>query len=174
MFIQYGFTVMHDASHYAVSNNKNINETLASIWNSLALWNNIIWYKHHCIMHHSFTGSKKDPDTIHFNPFIRKSIQERSNRYLKFNYYMAFFFINIFPGMWLGQGLAYFFGILKKRLWRMTIEYNFNLLEFLLSSFTIFSLLYSRNIFIILSNIISCNMTYFFCILPDHDTFETH
>lgn len=174
MFIQYGFTVMHDASHYAVSSNKSINEILANIWNSLALWNNDIWYKHHCIMHHSYTGLTKDPDTLYLNPFIRKSIQEKPSKYIKYNIYMALFITNIFPGMWLGQGIAYFNGIIKKRLWRMTIKYKFHFYEFILSLFTVFSLLYSQNIFIIISYIISCNMTYFICILPDHDTFETH
>lgn len=174
MFIQCGFTIMHDASHHAVSYNKNVNELLTSVWNSLALWNTQVWYKHHTIMHHSFTGSKKDPDTIHFNPFVRKSIQERPGKYLKFNKYATLFYLNIFPGMWLGQVIAYHLGLLKNRLWRMSIKYKLKLHELMLSLFTTFSLLYSGSIYLIFSFIIICNITYSFCILPDHDTFETH
>ena len=174
MFIQYGFTVMHDASHHAVSCNKFTNEILASIWNSLALWNTGIWYKHHCIMHHSFTGSKKDPDTIHFKPFIRKSLQEKPTKYLKYNNYMAFISLNIIPGMWFGQAIIYLRGIMKKKILRMPITYTLKIHEVLLSMFTIFSLLYSRNVYLLFSYVIACNMTYCFCILPDHDTFETH
>ena len=165
---------MHDASHHAISSNKFTNEILASIWNSLALWNTEIWYKHHCVMHHSFTGSKKDPDTIHFNPFIRKSLHERPNKYLKYSNCKAIFFANIFPEYVVWAIYCIFLGIIKKRLWRMQIEYKLKIHELILSSFIIFSFLYSYNIYVIFSYIIGCNITYFICIMPDHDTFETH
>ena len=175
MFIQVGFGIMHDASHHAITRYSNVNETLASIWNSLALWDNSIWYKHHCYMHHSYTGTKLDPDTIHFKPFIQKSELENNNNYFKYTHFRALFGLCVFPGMWIGQSIAYIGAIIKQRLWRMSIiNYKICPFEVSLKFFMVFSLFYIRDFWIMFAYIISCNITYGICILPDHDTFETH
>ena len=175
MFIQYGFSVMHDASHFAVSKNKVYNEWLSKIWNSLALWDNQLWHRHHSYKHHSYTGTIEDPDTIHLSPFIRKSFNEKSDKYWKYTNILVIISTCIFPGMWLGQGIVYMRALLKNRFWRMKIEiYNFSYIETLLKIFTLVSLIYSQNIFVVSAFILTCNITYFLCILPDHDTLKTH
>lgn len=175
MFVECGFCIMHDASHHAISYNKHTNELLSSIWHGLALWDNSLWYKHHSIMHHSFTGTKKDPDTIHFKPFIRKSTHENSSYYYDFNWILTLLSLFVFPGMWLGQSLVYTRASIYKYFWRIdVIDYKVSFMELLLKFFTIFSLFYSCNLYIIYSYIFSVNLFYSICILPDHDTLETH
>lgn len=175
MFIQTGFGVMHDASHYAVSKHYFVNELLSKIWNGLSLWDSKIWCLHHCYKHHSYTGTNHDPDTIHFKPFIRKSTDEKSSKYMNYNHFLALFFTCIFPGMWLGQSLVYLRAKTFKKFWRMKVnDFKFSFLEILLNLFTLTGFIYSKNIFVTYSFILACNITYFLCIVPDHDTFETH
>ena len=115
--MQLGFCIMHDASHSAISKNYLINEFLSKLWSSFALWDDQLWRKHHSFRHHSFTGTKKDPDTIHFFPFIRKSLLEPTKKYLEINYFKKIFYLFVlvvFPGMWLGQSISYFRWILEK------------------------------------------------------------
>ena len=175
MFIQSGFVIMHDASHLAISTSSKVNETLASIWNSLSLWDNQLWSLHHCFNHHSYTGTIYDPDTIHFKPFVRKSNKEKKSKYIFYNDVLSIFFLVFFPGMWMGQSIIYFKGLVKKKFWKMSIHsYIFLNYEFLLKMFTIFSLVYSNSFLVAYFYIVACNLTYFIFILPDHDSFETH
>jgi hypothetical protein len=52
-----------------------INNLLNKLWNSWGLWNANIWFYHHILNHHSFTGEEnKDPDLYHLNPFLNKLI----------------------------------------------------------------------------------------------------
>ena len=176
MCMQVGFGIMHDASHGAVSKNHKWNDFLSKTWSSLALWDDQLWRRHHCFRHHSFTGTTKDPDTLHFSPFIRKSENEKPSKYLNYTSNLFYLFIlSIFPGMWLGQVLSYLRWFVRKHLWRITLEkYYFSFFETFLKLFTVFSLIYSRNFFVAYSFVVGINVTYFLCILPDHDTFETH
>jgi linoleoyl-CoA desaturase len=178
MFIQYGFGVMHDASHCAVSYNPRVNEYLSSIWNSLALWDAQLWNKHHCYWHHSFTGTTKDPDTLHFLPIIRKSFQEKKYKYFDISYcpgLIILFVAFIFPGFWFGQVLAYLGWIVRGNLWRISLGiYHHHYIESLIKLFVTFSLIYSGNFCVLYSYVLACNITYFLCIMPNHDTLETH
>ncbi len=182
MIIQYGFCVMHDASHYAISDNIKVNEFLSDTWNSLAFWDSKLWLKHHVFRHHAFTGNKDlDPDIVHFKPFIRKSEKEDINKYNKyFKLCPKFFSIIItciFPGMFFSQGIMYNFIWLKKKyLWKMTLPdfYKISYLDLLIKSAIIFSFFYGQSFLVFFSYIVSANTTYFACIMPDHDTFETY
>jgi linoleoyl-CoA desaturase len=178
MFIQCGFGVMHDASHHAISTNPIINERLASCWNTIALWDNRIWYKHHCIMHHSFTGSEVDPDTIHYAPFIRKSADElyRKYRFLSTTYPYFTFLLTIFPGMFFGQTIAYLRGRWHGGMWRFTLPRRpTDWFESTLRITTILCLVSAArtHILIPIMFFISANFWYSIAIIPDHDTFET-
>ena len=178
IFMQLGFCIMHDASHSAISKNYLINEFLSKLWSSFALWDDQLWRKHHSFRHHSFTGTKKDPDTIHFFPFIRKSLLEPTKKYLEINYFKKIFYLFVlvvFPGMWLGQSISYFRWIFRKNIWRIEIEnYKHFYFETFLKLSSIYILFFTGRIVAALSFIISLNMTYAFFILPDHDTYETH
>tara|TARA_B110001469_G_scaffold83238_1_gene78776 strand:+ start:4879 stop:6120 length:1242 start_codon:yes stop_codon:yes gene_type:complete len=182
MIVQFGFGVMHDASHNAISNKSNINSLLSNIWNSLAFWDGQLWCKHHVFKHHTFTGDKdNDPDIIHFKPFIRKSEEEDKTKYIelsnKYPKIVALFTTCIFPGMFMGQGYLYNFVWLKRGyLWKMKLSslYQYSILELAIKSFVLFSFLYGRNLCVFIAYAMGANITYFACIMPDHDTYETH
>jgi len=175
MFMQCGFGIMHDASHSAVSYNSYVNEILSGAWHGLAGWDNRIWCQHHVYMHHAYTGTKSDPDVIHFFPVIRKSHLENPERYIAFSKLRALVFMCILPGMFFGQSLVYTKTLITKRMFRLNIlDYKYSLFENMLKLFTLTSFIYSGNVLVVLSFILTTNCTYFACILPDHDTFETH
>ena len=177
MMLQVVFGVMHDSSHHAISTNPYVNELAASIWNTIALWDNRIWYKHHCFRHHSFVGTHDDPDTIHFKPFLLKSSSENPSRYMLYSTYVYFAFIlNIFPGIWFGQMLAYVRGIKNGGMWRFRLARRpTDWFEITLRTTTVYCLLCSARTHIIIPILfaISANFWYSVCIIPDHDTFET-
>ena len=175
MFIQLGFCVMHDASHGAISKSSKTNELLSKIWNSLSMWDNQLWLKHHCYRHHSYTGSIHDPDTIHLKPFIRKSTNEDKSKYWNYSHIRTLLTTCIFPGMWLGQSLVYIRTLNVKYFWRMKITmYKKSTFETCLKLLIPMLLLYSNNFIVAFSYIVSCNITYFMCIIPDHDQYDTH
>lgn len=73
--IQWGFCMMHDASHSAIfRKNHWINDFTRRLWCSWTLWNpSRIWMLHHVHMHHSFTGDLVfDPDIHHLSPYLLK------------------------------------------------------------------------------------------------------
>ena len=63
------FNILHDSSHYAISRYPKINSILGNSINNWLLWNPIIWFYHHVYAHHSFTGSKYDPDDKLYSSF---------------------------------------------------------------------------------------------------------
>jgi fatty acid desaturase len=67
------FNILHDSSHYAISRYPKINNMVGNIIQNWLLWNPIIWFYHHVYAHHSFTGSKYDPDDKLYSSFDNKS-----------------------------------------------------------------------------------------------------
>ena len=182
LLIQFGFGVMHDASHGAVSNHPKVNQFLSATWNSLALWDGQLWAKHHVIRHHAFTGDQElDPDVIHFKPFIRKLEEEDEKKYWKiaklYPKCVALFTTCIFPGMFLGQGILYNLIWLRRGyMWKMKLPslYTISWYQTFIKLLMVFSFVYGSSFIVFFAYIMSANMTYFACIMPDHDTFETH
>ena len=182
LIIQFGFGVMHDASHMALSHNMKVNEFLTDFWNSLALWDSHLWTKHHVINHHAFTGDYKlDPDVIHLKPFICKNSNDSLEKYWKisqkFPKLITLFTTCIFPGMFIGQGFLYNFIWLKNEyMWNMKLSslYNIKSWQNYIKLFVIFSFLYGLSFWVFMLYAIGSNITYFVCIMPDHDTLEIH
>ena len=78
-----GFTIMHDASHFGVSIHSNINYWLNKLLQGWGLWNANIWFYHHVLNHHSFTGEDKlDPDFIIYNHLRIKMELENPKNYI--------------------------------------------------------------------------------------------
>jgi linoleoyl-CoA desaturase len=178
MLMQLLFCVMHDASHHAVSSNPRINEFISSTVSTFGLWDNSIWYKHHCFKHHAFTGTRMDPDTIHFRPLIRKSTSEpyKSYRFLSTSYLYFVAILTVFPGQWLGQSIYHFRAYIEGSVWRFTIPRRPDgWVEPLIRVATIGCLIYAARTHIILPILfaISVNLCYSVGVIPDHDTFET-
>ena len=178
MFISVGFVVMHDASHSAVSASPRINTNLSWLWNAIACWDHRLWHKHHVYRHHSFTGDiKRDPDTIHLTPFLRKHVAQGGppspmlSRMAPWT--ASVLFVNLLPGMFLGQAISYARWWQRGRLWRMEVCKT---AEVDLGAVAIRGLilsLYATSPLVTLSYVLAMNWTYAMCILPDHDTQET-
>jgi fatty acid desaturase len=181
IYIMLGFTVMHDASHYALYNKSNqINIIFSKIWNSFALWDYDLWFRHHGHYHHAYTGSKLDPDLKFMKPLLikhpltsKKGYSEFTNNYLLLFLSLIYFFI--FPGFFLGQGMLYWL-VWKRRgiLWNLEKpEISYSFLKVFFVILFIGTQLYNFNIFVSLLYLIAGNIAYGCSILPDHDTFET-
>ena len=167
VFMQMGFCIMHDASHMAISKNTIINTMLSDLWNSLALWDSKLWTKHHVFRHHAFTGDHDlDPDIDHL-------CITYAHKYIL----VAFFIIFIFPGYFVGQSISYHLIWLRKGvLWKMNLStfYNVSILQTFIKLFMLFSFIQVDSWFIFFAYTIALNVTYALCVLPDHDTVETH
>jgi fatty acid desaturase len=119
--IQWGFTVFHDASHFAIGpRNHWANAFFTRLWAAFSLWEGRTWIIHHTVLHHSYTGSPSlDPDVQHAQPMVRKSPDVPARKDNGFFAYMGDKFgmagwgaaatlIYVFlPGMWFGQARVY-------------------------------------------------------------------
>lgn len=179
MLVQWGFTVMHDASHNAISKSPIINNILCRVWNSIGLWDSSLWMIHHVYRHHTFTAIHKlDPDTIHLRPFLKKIESDPNNKYISFllKYPKITTIISsaFLPGLYIGQAFAYHaMWILRGRLWYMSLVYHTNVWDILLKLLTLFTFYTSGSFLIVYTYIVLANVSYFVCIMPDHDMFET-
>jgi len=171
------FNILHDGSHYGISVHPFVNEFLSKISNSWGLWNSNIWFYHHVVNHHSFTGEKKkDPDLYHLKPFLNKVANDRK-LLLSNNVNWVFGFLTFFPGQFLGQGIFYIVSVLKNpiRIFggiKMPNRNMYDLFDIVFMGLCIYCLysgLYLPTIFYI----ISLNFWYAINIIGDHDTYET-
>jgi len=180
--ISLGYNVLHDGSHYAISERPFINQISSRIIQSLLLSNHKLWSYHHCIRHHQYTGNYElDPDMRNSSPFFRKSdkIKPKSNEFNKTNIAWKLFLFNIFfPGTMFGQALAYHLvWINKKRLWGMNLPNMYfdkwTFFQYMITfCFCIFEIYYGKGYFIM--HIIGTNVGFFIGSAPDHDMFLTH
>lgn len=179
VWVSLGFNVMHDGSHYAISKWPKVNEVMESIWNSLGLWNSLIWHLHHVYGHHSFTGNTRyDPDLKHFRPFTRKYREDQKgiNKFLvtiqdKIITFAACFF----PGMYVGQTIAYLVGSIRNSIWGVKLPKDFTShlkwYEYLAMTITLYC--YWKGLFLsTICYLITINIMYHINIAGDHDTFE--
>lgn len=172
-----GFTVMHDASHFALSTNPLVNFYVSKIWNGWSIWNHTLWFYHHVLHHHSFTGiEKKDPDLYHLQPFARKikSDSKISPFFLSIQDNLIPFVVFVFPGQFVGQSISYLFASFKKRIFRIRLpQITFYDETDICLGITYISLLYYGRFLPTFCYIMSLNFWYSINILPDHDTYET-
>jgi len=176
-YISLGFNVMHNASHYAISENPKINLLLTKIWSSWALWNPVIWFYHHVYNHHSFTSQEKqDPDLYHLLPFARKTkTYTRIHPYLlSIQDKLVPFILFVFPGQYLGQALSYAYASYKKQIFSIPIpnQNYYDDIDAILIATHIYCLLEGLYLPTILY-ILSLNFFYSINVVPDHDTYES-
>ena len=179
-YISIGFNVFHDASHYAVSIKPQINELFAKIWASWGLWNSTIWFYHHVLNHHSFTGLEKlDPDLYHLGIFATKTSNDHDKKpplLLNKTEYIPMITI-LFPGFYLGQALSYFISIVsyKNKLFRFcflpTTNHYYDFIDICLICMNLYSL-FCGWFYPTFHYIIALNFWYFINIAFDHDTYE--
>jgi linoleoyl-CoA desaturase len=177
-YISLGFSVMHDASHYGVSIYSNINEFVSKIWNGWGLWNANIWFYHHVLNHHSFTGeSLLDPDLYHLQPFANKEIQSsfshKKQKLHNATEYIPYVLI-LFPGQYFGQIINYLFTLKKPKIFRIGIpnKIMYESLDVFLMCCKIYCLYYGLWLPTFFY-MITLNFVYYINIIFDHDTYET-
>ncbi len=164
--------IYHDSSHFAISKNKFINETIFQVGSALAFWDWTTWAKHHSILHHSFTGDYKlDPDMRHTHPFFKKHILSKAN--LVKNAYTISAIMTLFPGMYLGQMLSYLYVQYYEKLWGFKIIKKKTKLEWIILITQLAIMTYNKSLVLIAIFFFGLNLTYSIAILPDHDQLET-
>ena len=177
-----GYNVLHDASHYAISNYPKLNNIFSSIIQSTIFLNHTLWGYHHVIRHHQYTGMiEYDPDIRNSKPFFRKSNKlSQSNTELseKYIHLKLILFNIILPGTLFGQSLLYILWTRKKYLWKMKlpdifgqtqdyVQYSFSLL------YILFYIAYAGLPYLY-CYIVGLNLLYWIGSSPDHDMYDTH
>jgi len=181
-----GFNVMHDASHYAISMTPQINEYLSKLYNGLNLWNSKIWFYHHVLHHHSFTGILyRDPDISHYYPFAIKKREDQSRSIWKITQQnqesVIPFLIFLFPGQHVAQSISYAIAAFRRKLWRMNLPDTNHTSKFYdpLDMLGVFITLTCFRIAILRGNlaylilfVVSNNIIYALNVIFDHDSVE--
>jgi len=174
------FTCMHDSSHYAVTQSPRINWMVSKLTNSWILWNSNLWFRHHVLHHHSFTGMAKDagtlcfdPDLYHLYPFANKLSMRRSAPFYQ-NVYTTFGFACIFPGMHLGQALIYLYSTRIGRLFgiKLPSTTHYTRMDWVIMFANMYCL-YRAGIAVTMAYILAMNLCYSINVFFDHDTFES-
>jgi linoleoyl-CoA desaturase len=168
---------MHDASHYAIFKSEWKNQIVSYLWNLFGGWDSVLWHSHHVVHHHVFTGTRFDPDTRHFYPFLFKSLYPK-NKNPKTKYQIIFT-LCVLMGffVYIGQSVAYhIWSIHKRTLWGVPYPKNVKNIWYQYRPLLFLSLLiYLTKIPIssIIWYIIGLNFTYSINILPNHDMMTT-
>jgi fatty acid desaturase len=185
-WISLGFNIMHDASHYALTTHTSVNQALSKLWNALNLWNSKIWFYHHVLHHHSFTGLvNRDPDISNYYPFGIKKLEDPSKNLWQWSYQnqdkMIPFVLFAFPGQNIGQTISYCIAAFRRKLWRIQLPNSEQIPEFYdpIDLIGIFCTLAAFEIAILRGNLIylalflmSNNIIYALNVIFDHDSFE--
>lgn len=174
-YISLGFNIFHDGSHYAISIIPEINESLAKLWASWGGWNATIWFYHHVLNHHSYTGLENlDPDLYHLSPFASKTGNFRKKPLLlNSSEYIPFITFGI-PGYYVGQMVAYIYGAFQYKIFRILLPKNreyYDLIDIILIVLKIYALT-NGGILPTINYIMALNFWYFINIAFDHDTYE--
>jgi len=158
--------MLHDSGHHAITTDSRTNAMISTISQSWTLWNHSIWYLHHVILHHSFTGDEQDPDKYlyEYAQMIDLSQLSSANKQIINTIIFAFF-----PGQHTLQSILY----AKKAFNKYTTQrcyYNTELaiifckILFLCSIGIIPSIVYVSNM----------NFLYYMNVFSSHDLYETY
>jgi len=166
------FNTLHDGSHYAITVHPTTNNYISRLSNSWILWNHLLWLYHHVYYHHSFTGSKTDPDVSLYNHMNSLSKYSNSIKIITTNILYA-----IFPGQHILQVLFYIIYSFKKNLLQSHIKIPDITYYDSLSTIIMLAKLYVFWLIGLIPSIIIItveNTFYYINIIGDHDLFETH
>jgi len=166
------FNILHDGSHYAISTYPYINNISNKISNSWVLLNSNIWFYHHIINHHSFTGEENlDPDLYHFVPFLYKL---KNNINKEFNKIYVVLFLSLVPGQGIIQLVNYVFSQFTHKLFIIKLP---NLLLYDITDILIILCklycLYNGGVIPTIFYLITLNFLYHINVALNHDTYET-
>jgi len=166
------FNILHDGSHYAISIYPSVNNILNKISNSWVLLNSNIWFYHHIINHHSFTGEENlDPDLYHFIPFVYKL---KNNINKVFNKIYVVLLLSFFPGQGIIQLIHYIFSQFTNKLFIIKLP-NILLYDMIDICIILCKLycLYNGGVIPTILYLITLNFLYHINVALNHDTYET-
>ena len=186
-WISLGFNVMHDASHYAISTKPSVNIFFSKLYNGLNFWNSKIWFYHHVLNHHSFTGLlHRDPDVSHYYPFGTKKREDKSESIWdythQFQEYFIPFLLFVFPGQNVCQAVFYQVAAFTRNFLRMKLPDHSQLPEIydpvdiagMFITLACFQIAILRgNLMYLALFLMSNNVLYALNIIFDHDSFES-
>eukprot|EP00494_Astrolonche_serrata_P031252 UN31521 len=178
-----GFCMMHDASHYGIFHSADWNEWASHLSIGCLWWSQKSWKMHHVFRHHAYTNHENhDPDVFNLRPFFRKDLKESKSKYLPyFGGLYLFTFLIVFPGSWFGQVLQYINWCWRGYIWKMpykrgqrhsTTSWFVNILKIYIV--VAHGVLWNRRLPEAILYIITINFWYTCCMIPDHDTYESH
>ena len=159
------FNVLHDASHYAITENAHINNIVSGATQAWAVWNHSLWTLQHIILHHSFTGNSKDPDNSLYDYSNMINVSKFSP---EIQQYINTFIFAIVPGQHILQSFFY--------ARRAYIEYPNNIYYTSYDASIIllkFMFLCSMGILPALLYITNINLLYYVNAFPNHDLIQT-
>ena len=160
------FNVLHDASHYAITENAQINNIVSAATQAWTVWNHSLWTLQHIILHHSFTGNSKDPDNSLYDYSNMINVSKFSP---EIQQYINTFIFAIVPGQHTIQSFFY--------ARRAYIEYPNNIYYTSYDASIIllkFMFLCSMGILPALLYITNINLLYYVNAFPNHDLIQTH
>lgn len=180
-----GFCMMHGSSHNAFSKKPSVNY-LGLLFSPWMLWNHWTWLQHHVYGHHSYTGvCGKDPDIHNLDLILRKHFEAKERPTTRFQHIYIWLLLILLPGQHMGQIILYpLLPLITKKIFitpvikaRSKIVFHSTLIIAASLSFHILLPLYfhslSTALLLWLTNITWMGISYFFNVLPNHDTEST-
>ena len=182
-----GFCMMHGSSHNAFSKKPFVNY-LGLLWSPWMMWNHWTWLQHHVYGHHSYTGvCRKDPDIHNLDLIFRKHFNADDRRPLtKYQHIYIWIFLILLPGQHMGQIILYpILPTATNRIFRTTKNIGSKEMILLHSLFVMslsitFHLIiptfyhsFTRSLLLWFTCITFMGISYFFNVLPNHDTEST-
>jgi linoleoyl-CoA desaturase len=165
------FNVLHDGSHYAISNRPKINNILSKMTNSWSLWNHSLWFYHHVYYHHSFTNGDNDPDKYIYNMQMFKN-----NAHFE---YILNFLYTCFPGQSNVHAIWYIFNAINDKIYsqnndmKLTQTIHYDEISLCIMFCKIYTF-YLLGLFPSLCYIVIYNTWYYINIFANHHLYETH
>uniref|UniRef100_A0A6C0KM19 Cytochrome b5 heme-binding domain-containing protein n=1 Tax=viral metagenome TaxID=1070528 RepID=A0A6C0KM19_9ZZZZ len=160
------FNILHDSSHYAITTDYKVNTAFSIISQSWTIWNHSIWYLHHVILHHSFTGDEQDPDKYlyEYAHMIDISHLSPSTQHLINTIIFAFF-----PGQHTLQSFLY-----AKRAFNKYTTHKYYCTTELAIIFCKILFLCRIGILPAIFYVLNLNVLYYINIFPNHDLYDTY
>jgi fatty acid desaturase len=193
LMILFFYGAIHDASHFALSKKAWVNSMWSIISCHWGLWHSNIWFQHHAVGHHSYTGVPKlphnqlDPD-LRWTPWLRKHPWFKLNGYHKFQQFFSYLLFLFFPNQYMYQVLMYVrarilgrvfsFQISDYRstraLWETALAYFVDITTIFVHFVVPFVAMPTwQAAFCIWTYYSGCGFMYFVIVAPNHDTQET-
>jgi linoleoyl-CoA desaturase len=180
-----GFSIMHSASHFALSSSPLINWIAFSSYCNFFGWFHHLWLQHHVWAHHSYTGIlHMDPDITNIpQKFCRKNEGIAYRPHHKQNLRTELILLWIFPNQFVGQAMQYFCTLWRGKVFGMEVTQYLTLLDVLTTVVEFSSFLFLFLVLPVLSTgpghlayVAWCyfimGMMYWACVVPNHEVIQ--